>query len=224
MKIHRPFLVAASGFLFAKSLQLLFWTLRLHVETTPDADPYASSGPTRYLYSVWHDSIIMAAFGGKHVRTVALTSHHRDGSFVASVLKAIGVPAIRGSTGNRGGNAVREILTAATNCDIVMTPDGPRGPYREMSRGIVFLASRSGRPIVPTAFACCRAWTIRGSWTDLVIPQPFSDVILLAGDPIRVPMKVTRVEMDQIAAEVQARMDELNAAATSRAAGVSSAS
>jgi lysophospholipid acyltransferase (LPLAT)-like uncharacterized protein len=112
---------------------------------------------------------------------------------------------------------VREILTAATDCDIVMTPDGPRGPYREMSRGIVFLASHSGRPIVPTAFACRRSWTIRGSWTDLVIPQPFSRVYLLAGDPIRVPAKVTRAEMDRITAEVQVKMDELNAAAANLA-------
>ncbi|HZL88804.1 MAG TPA: hypothetical protein VFB96_10560, partial [Pirellulaceae bacterium] len=35
---------------------------------------------------------------------------------------------------------------------VVITPDSPRGPARRMSAGIVQLASRSGRAIVPTAY------------------------------------------------------------------------
>ena len=44
-------------------------------------------------------------------------------------MKALGVPVVRGSTGHRGGHALREILTSAVDNDIVMTPDGPRGPH-----------------------------------------------------------------------------------------------
>ena len=164
-------------------------------------------------------SVVMAAFGGRHARTVALTSHHRDGSFVTSVLKAIGVPAVRGSTGHRGGNALREILTTAQDRDIVMTPDGPRGPRRKMSTGTIFLASRSGRAIVPTAFACESSWTIPGSWTSLVIPKPFSKVFLLAGDPIEVPADVSRDNLTQYAAQIQGQMDHLNAQAQRLASG-----
>ena len=168
--------------IFATAVRVLFYTLRLDVRASRHANPYAASGVELRLYAVWHDSMVIAAFGGRHERTVALTSHHRDGSFVASVLKAIGVPVVRGSTGHGGGNALREILNSATDNDIVMTPDGPRGPCREMSKGIVFLASRSGRAIVPTAFSCASSWRIRGSWSDLVIPKPFSKVYLLAID------------------------------------------
>ena len=71
------------------------------------------------------------------------------------------MPAVRGSTANRGGNALREMIRRASDSDIVMTPDGPRGPRREMSRGAVFLASRSGRAIVPTAFSCENSWSIQ---------------------------------------------------------------
>ncbi len=194
-------------------MRVLFWTLRLDVRTASNANPYAASGATRFLYPVWHDSIVMAAFGGRHARTVALTSHHRDGSFVTSVLKAIGVPAVRGSTGHRGGNALREILTTARDRDVVMTPDGPRGPRRKMSTGTIFLASRSGRAIVPTAFSCESSWTIRGSWTNLVIPKPFSKVFLLAGDPVEVPVDVSRDKLTQYAARIQDQMDRLDAQA-----------
>ncbi len=213
MRIRSPLLVSLAGFLFASAVRALFYTLRLDVRTTGHANPYAASGTERRLYAVWHDSMVIAAFGGRHVRTVALTSQHRDGSFVASVLKAIGVPVVRGSTGHRGGNALREILTFAVENDIVMTPDGPRGPCREMSKGIVFLASRSGRAIVPTAFSCERSWRIRGNWSDLVIPKPFSKVYLLAGDPVDVPANVSRDQLVPYVAQIQGHMDRLDAQA-----------
>jgi lysophospholipid acyltransferase (LPLAT)-like uncharacterized protein len=213
MRIRSPLLIRLSGFLFATAVRALFCTLRLDVRTARNANPYAASGHARRLYAVWHDSMVIAAFGGRHVRTVALTSHHRDGAFVASVLRAVGVPVVRGSTGHRGDNALREILTSAVDNDIVMTPDGPRGPCRAMSKGIVFLASRSGRAIVPTAFSCERSWRIRGSWSDLVIPKPFSRVYLLAGDPMRIPDDVTRDQLVGYAVQIQGQMDRLDAQA-----------
>lgn len=219
MRIRSPRLIRLAGFLFASAMRTLFWTLRLDIRTARDANPYAASGAARFLYAVWHDSIVIAAFGGRHIRTVALTSHNRDGSFVASVLQAIGVPAVRGSTSYRGGNALRTILTAARDSDVVMTPDGPRGPRRQMTRGAVFLASRSGRAIVPTAFSCEKSWIIRGSWTDLVIPKPFSKVFLLAGDPIEVPAELSRDRLIQYAAQIQQDMERLDARADRLASG-----
>jgi len=219
VRICSPLLFRLSGFILALAMRALFWTLRLDIRTARNANPYAASGDARFLYAVWHDSIAMAAFGGRHVRTVALTSHHRDGLFVASVLKAIGLPTVRGSTGHRGDSALREILTTARDSDIVLTPDGPRGPYRKMSTGTVFLASRSGRAIVPTAFSCERSWTIRGSWTGLVIPKPFSKVFLLAGDPIEVPVDLSRDKLTQYAAQIQGHMDRLDAQARRLASG-----
>lgn len=219
MKIRSPLLVRLTGFLFANTMRGLFWTLQLDIRTARNANPYAASGDARHLFVVWHDSIIMAAFGGRHLRTVALTSHHRDGSFVASVLRAIGVPTVRGSTGNGGDRAARAIITAAADRDVVITPDGPRGPRRQMSRGTVFLASRSGRAIIPTAFSCQKSWTIRGSWTDLVIPMPFSKVFLLAGDPIDVPADLSRDELTHYSAQMQVHMDRLDACAHRLASG-----
>ena len=164
MKLQSPFFVRLAGRVFATGLSLLFLTLRRNVDTTEDANPYASNGDKRFLYCVWHDSAAIAAFGGKHVHTVALTSRHRDGLFVTTVTRHVGVTAVRGSTGATGGRVFAKCFGSREK-DIVITPDGPRGPSRRMSRGIVFLASRTGNAIVPTAFACSRCWRIAGSWT-----------------------------------------------------------
>ena len=106
------------------------------------------------------------------------------------------------------------MLRVVREKDIVITPDGPRGPSRRMSRGIVFLASRTGNAIVPTAFACSRCWRIAGSWTSLVIPKPFAHVVLLAGEPIDVPAGLDLQDIDRYVSKVQDAMDQLDEKAT----------
>jgi len=51
-----------------------------------------------------------------------------------------------------------------------------------MSAGIVQLASRSGRAIVPTAYLATNNWRFAGNWTTLIVPWPFNRVILAAAD------------------------------------------
>jgi len=143
----------------------------------------------------------------------ALTSRHADGSFVAAVLRLIGISTVRGSTNRIGPGALRELMRTTEDKHIVITPDGPRGPRRQMSNGIVFLASRTGRGVVPTASSCSRCWRVKGSWTDLVIPKPFARVFLLTGNPVKVPPALGREELQQYAAVIQAEMDRLNAEA-----------
>jgi len=214
LRIRSPLLTSLSAGLFATAIWLLFRTLRLRVrEETPGTNPYRKSPPERFLYCIWHDSMVMATFGGKQRSAAALTSRHADGSFVAGVLRRVGVSTIRGSTNHIGPSAMRQLLQAAENKHLAITPDGPRGPHRQMSKGIAFLASRTGRAVVPTAFSCVRCWKIRGSWTDLVIPKPFTKVFLLGGEPIRVPPDLESDQLRQYVDRIQAEMDRLNEAA-----------
>jgi hypothetical protein len=157
--------------------------------------------------------MVIPAFAGKHRSAAALTSRHGDGSFVAQVLRKVGMSIIRGSTNHIGPGAMRQLMRAVEDKHLVITPDGPRGPRRQMSKGIAFLASRTGRAVVPTAFSCARCWRIRGSWTDLVIPKPFTKVFLLGGEPIRIPPDLGSEQLQQYVDRIQAEMDRLNDAA-----------
>lgn len=210
MRIRSQLFVKIASCSFAMAMKAIFRTLRHEFHTPPNTNPYNDTGDQRFLYAVWHDSVIFSAFGGKHRKCVALTSRHRDGSFVAGVVKWIGVPSVRGSTRNGGQNALRALIKSAVDNHIVISPDGPRGPRRTMTPGMVFLASRTGNAIVPTAFQCRRSWKIRGSWTALIIPKPFTRIYLLTGEPIFVPPDIARDEIDHYVAQVQNAMDGLN--------------
>lgn len=198
-----------AGRLTYGTLWSLFRTLDFELRTE-SVDPYDSDGCERFLFSLWHDSAVMAVFGGRHNETVALTSRHRDGTFVASVLERVGVKPVRGSSGGGGKRAALELMRYAKDNDIVITPDGPRGPRRRISRGIVYLASKTQNAIVPTAFACSNAWEIPGSWTSLTVPKPFSRVVLLVGKPIAVPAGISDDEMAWYVNTLQREMDRLH--------------
>lgn len=210
MRIRSPLLTKLAVAAFTRLTQLLFCTLRCEFRTkTADTNPYTASGPERFLYCVWHDSIMVPIFAGRHTCSSALVSRHQDGSYIAGILRMVGVSSVRGSTKHGGAGAFRQMMTTAKDRHIVITPDGPRGPRRKMQSGIVSLASHTGRAIIPTAYGCIRSWNIKGSWTDLMLPKPFTKIFLLAGEPIKVPADLSREEIARYQSLVQNEMNRL---------------
>jgi len=211
LKLDSPFLIKLQAVVFTAGMWLLFRTLRIEVrESVPGTNPYSSETKDSFFYSVWHDSMLIPTFGGKHRRSAALTSRHTDGSMVAHVLRLVGMSTIRGSTNRISPGAIRELIKTAEDKHVVITPDGPRGPRREMSVGITYLASRTGRAIIPTAFSCTRCWKIKGSWTDLVIPKPFAKIYLLMAAPCNVPAELDTDSLEEYKNGVQKEMDIIN--------------
>ncbi|MBW3543519.1 MAG: lysophospholipid acyltransferase family protein [Planctomycetes bacterium] len=219
MKIRNRFIISLLARVIVVGLRLLFLTCRRRTRLEVEGiDPTRDTGDRRYLYSIWHDQILLPIFL-KPRNSAGLVSRHQDGSWVADLLRLTGIKPIRGSSRRGGTEAMRQMLDAARDLHIVITPDGPRGPRREMKPGIVFLASHSGRTIVPVTFSCRRAWRIRGNWTDLLIPKPFTRIYAIGGEPLQVPLDLSRAGLEQFTARLQAEMDRLQAEVDRWAAG-----
>lgn len=193
------------------SASALFATVRkrFHFAQT-NTSPYIPVTDSTFIYSVWHDSLLMPLFLGRQRSTMALVGLHNDGTFLANSLKALGISSVRGSSSRGGSQAVRQLLTQTAGHHIVVTPDGPRGPRREMKSGIAYIASRTGKPVVPTAFACRDGWSVGRGWTDLLIPKPGTTVYALTGSPISVPSDADSDTLDDFTGLIQAEMDQLN--------------
>ncbi len=177
----------------------------------PGVNPYESTGDNRYLYCAWHDQILMIVFGGRPKKMAGLVSGHQDGSYLAEAMKLVHITPVRGSSKRGGSRAMGELLKRARDYHIAITPDGPRGPRRKMKTGIVFLASHSGRGIIPTACACRRGWRIRGNWTDMMIPWPFTEIYGCGGPPFFVPPGIERDELERYAERLEQEMQRLEA-------------
>lgn len=220
MKIRSRWVTKCATFLAVALFRLLFATCRkvqvvsdprLRVDGAPD-----DADPERFIVCVWHDSLLIPAFCGSRslaLRSSCLTSRHFDGSYIAETMQRLGLRAIRGSTSHGGAEAIRQLMDEAADRHVIITPDGPRGPRRQMKPGAVFLASETGRRLVVTAFVCSRGWRPRGKWTDLLIPRPFSTIYIVAAPPMAIPPDLSRSDLERTVQDVQRAMDELNAVA-----------
>ena len=139
-----------------------------------------------------------------------LVSKRQDGSYLADAMSWLQYKAVRGSSQRGGAEAIRQLMTDTAGRHIVITPDGPRGPRRQMKVGPLFLAAQLGRGILPSAYVFKRGWRIRGSWTDMALPMPFTTVYLVVGDPIPIRPDLSRAELEIEMAKVQRAMDQIN--------------
>jgi len=103
-----------------------------------------------------------------------------DGEFVARAVAHLGIPAVRGSTANKdkgevdkgGTQALRDGLRPLRTAALCITPDGPRGPVREMAEGLPLLAKLSKAPVLFIGLSCNPAIRLN-SWDRAVLPLPF---------------------------------------------------
>ena len=69
--------------------------------------------------------------------------------------------------------------------DLVVTPDGPRGPKYSVQPGIVSLAQMTGFPILPISYRL--GWKVSlKSWDNFQIPLPFTRCDVYCGSLVEV--------------------------------------
>jgi lysophospholipid acyltransferase (LPLAT)-like uncharacterized protein len=220
MKIRSRFLTKLAARVACTAFRLLYRTVKIEYRcAVPGTDAFRPTAE-KFLYCIWHDALLGPVFADKHVCMAGLVSQHQDGSYLADAMEMVGVLPVRGSSKRGGAQALRQMMEAVENHHIMITPDGPRGPRNVIKDGIVFLASKTGRAIVPTAFSYERCWTFEGSWTDLFIPKPGTKAWFIAGAPFRVPSDLDRDGIEAYRVQLQARLDAITAEAASLAKGL----
>ncbi len=164
-------------------IRTLYATMRVRVvgEEIPLAFHTKGEGTINVF---WHGRILMIPFFYRGNGLNILVSSHGDGEIVANVLASFGFHLIRGSSSKGGREAFAEMLRLARkNRDLALTPDGPRGPAEVVKAGVAQLAHRTGRPVIPLAFAASRFKQF-GSWDRFMVPYPFSRGVLVWGEPL----------------------------------------
>src|SRR3990170_390056 len=149
---------------------------------------------------------------------MALISRHADGELLAQVCRWFGLRTVRGSSGRGGVDAVEELLRLQKGFHLLVAPDGPLGPRRQVKRGLVYLASWTGMPIVPLGVGFQRAWRLN-SWDRMALPKPLSTITCIAGPLIRVPSVINKADSDHYRRLVEQNMAIATSAAEAWAAG-----
>jgi len=145
----------------------------------------------------WHERIaVMSKIWPMEKPLAMLQSPHSDGQLIAKAINHLGFQTVWGSTNrNAVGGIIGLIKKTKKGISIGITPDGPRGPALECSKGPVAIAKISGLKIIPIAWSTSNFWRLN-NWDKSLVPKPFSKGIWVWGEPIKVPNNCSKVEIE----------------------------
>lgn len=190
--------------LAAGIIRLLHRSMRM--ETIGEEHPrqFWDSGQAVIL-PFWHEQLLLMVKGYRGPGARTLISASKDGELLARTMQRFGYDAVRGSSNRGGRKAFRELVELGRQpFDLVITPDGPKGPRQKVKDGVVQLARLSGRPVIPMAFACSRGHRF-GSWDRFLLPYPFSRGVYAFGEPL---LFGKGEDADQFRARLEEAMNE----------------
>ena len=162
-------------------------------------EEYLKEHPNKgLLYASWHRGLFFVIYWYRNQNVVSIASASEDGELAAQAAKRFGWVTVRGSSSRGGRKAYREmeeLVRQGFKGGLVV--DAPRGPRFVSKLGIIYLAKRTGLPIVPVIWSADRFWKLN-SWDRTIIPKPFSKIVALFADKfIVVPTDASREKCEQ---------------------------
>ncbi|MBI2194749.1 MAG: lysophospholipid acyltransferase family protein [Planctomycetes bacterium] len=192
------------------ALRWIGWTL--HIEEDGRRDLYPQNKKQRgVIYVAWHSRLLLGMYAYRGHGICVLVSQSRDGEILARALDRFGFQTTRGSSSRGGLSSLKQLArTLKSGQDVMVAPDGPRGPREQAQLGAVQLACLTGAPIIPWTWAGNRILRL-GSWDRLRVPLPFGRCKFWIGRPLEVPRESSRGDLERIRRELEAELRVLAA-------------
>lgn len=160
------------------------------------------------VFVFWHAQLLLFAHHHRGEGIVALVSEHGDGEYLTQLLLRKGFRTSRGSSTRGAIKGLKGLVRAVrAGGDVLITPDGPRGPKGHFKPGAVALASMTGAPIVPVSLRASHGWRLN-SWDRFFVPRPFSELMVEYHAPVHVPKGLRRQDRAEVAAEIGTLLNE----------------
>ena len=172
----------------------------------------------QFIYAFWHEGQLGPLCDPGKCKV--LISQHADGEWIAQVCQWLGLGVIRGSSTRGGCQAVHTMIKESGGSkNICITPDGPRGPRRQMQSGAVWVSSTTGIPVVLLGIGYSRAWRAN-SWDRFAVPVPFSHVCAVVSAPVHIPTDLDREGLEHWRQHLETLLEHVNDQADEWAARV----
>jgi len=186
--------------------------VRIYVDRRLTREPVRPGGPV--ISAFWHGHMLIPLVIFRNRPITVLVSRSRDGERIARVARHFGLGAVRGSTSRGASVAMKELFQLArkNSTHIAVTPDGPRGPRHQVAPGVIYLAQKTGLPILPMAVGLDRYWVPPSKWDEFLVPRPFAQGLVRAGELFWVPAELSSEQMEQYRQRLQDEMGALTRA------------
>lgn len=172
----------------------------------------------------WHGRLMMipyfARFYTKTPPMAALTSLHRDGRLIAKILENLGFRIVGGSRAktrtdrkvSEGGGVkafleLQKLLTTEKTY-FGTPPDGPKGPFQHMSKGMLMLAQKTGVPVMLVSYSVKRAKVFK-TWDKFMLALPFNKGVFMYGGIFTVPKDLSGEAFEKFRKEKEDELTRL---------------
>jgi len=161
-----------------------------------------------FTCACFHGTMLFPVYYCRRYPGVVMVSRSWDGELIDRCLRQWGYDTVRGSSSRGGKEALGEMIDAIKQRNYCsgLAVDAPRGPAGRVKMGIVIIAKATGQPVVPLVSWATRQIQFR-SWDKMIVPLPFSTIVLAFGRPTMVPpQELDRDEYEALRAEIETTM------------------
>lgn len=162
-----------------------------------------------FTCACFHGTMLFPVYYCRRYPGVVMVSRSWDGELIDRSLRRMGYDTARGSSSRGGKEALKEMIETINERKYCsgLAVDAPRGPSRKVKMGIVVVARETGKPVLGLV-----SWATRqirfNSWDSMILPLPFSTIVLAWTKPIEVPPGLTNEDYERIRQEIEENMLE----------------
>jgi lysophospholipid acyltransferase (LPLAT)-like uncharacterized protein len=166
------------------------------------------------VLAFWHEYNLVAAAAAhrlrRHQHHVSFSTQAFRGQVMTAMLAALdagSVPLPAEGERAEAAKLSREMARLGREgASLVVSPDGPVGPYRRAKPGALIVARESGLPLQPWAVAARPVIRLGGRWDRHIVPLPFCRLRVEEAEPISV---APRERLRPLLVRLQTALDEV---------------
>lgn len=166
------------------------------------------------IFAFWHSRLFYLVY--YYAKTVKkrkvsiLVSMSRDGDYGVAFVHKLKQDVVRGSTSKGGSQAIRKLADrVAAGNNLVITPDGPKGPAFKVKEGVIKLAQLTGARIIPVSYQATRRRKLK-SWDGFMVVKPFGQIHMAFAEPIQIPRNPAADEAEEFRRKLENTLLELD--------------
>ena len=172
------------------------------------------SGPVtdeQVVLALWHEyNLVAAVVAWKRRRAHRHTSFSTQtfrGEVMTAMLRALNadsVPLPAPDERSESTRLSRELARIGREgASVVVSPDGPTGPYRRAKPGALIVAREAALAIQPWSVSVRPPFRLTGRWDRMLIPLPFGRIRVHEGVPLRIaPREALKPRLAELQAEL----------------------
>jgi lysophospholipid acyltransferase (LPLAT)-like uncharacterized protein len=162
------------------------------------------------IFLVWHGRIFIVPYFFRRRGIMPLISPSEDGEIAAQIMERWRYKILRGSSSHaiiKAWNQMKEELNQGG--ELIIVPDGPRGPNRRLKPGCIKLAQETGACLIPFTFSASRKKFLK-SWDSFLMFHPFSRVVAIYGQPCSIDSDLNSEEFESARQRVESILCQLD--------------